>query len=170
MTTVATPTPTTSRRAGLSEFGVVGLLAGVGVLVLVETRSISTSLAAGNTLGPRTVPYVVGGMLLVVAVLLAVDIARGGRGEQETGEDVDLSHGTDWRVMLGLAGLVAGAGQLVPLVGFPAAGALLFFGASRLLGSRRLWLDLTVSIVLPVLAFLLFTEVLGIYLPLMGGE
>ena len=143
----------------------VGLLAGLGVLVIVEAGTISRGLGTLRTLGPRVVPYFVGRLLLVVAVLLAVDIMRGGRGEQESGEDIDLSHGTDWRTLGALVACVGGVGQLIPLIGFPAAGALMFFGCSRLLGCRRLGLDLLVSIVVPVVAFLLFTEVLGIYLP-----
>jgi putative tricarboxylic transport membrane protein len=158
--------PQPNRRAGYSEFGVVGLLAGLGVVVLIETQQISDSIGTVRTLSPRVVPYFVAAFLLVVAALLALDIARGGRGEQESGEDVDLSHGTEWRTLLGLAALVAGAGQLIPLIGFPAAGALLFFGTTRLLGSRRLVVDLVVSIVVPVVAFFVFTEALGIYLPI----
>ena len=160
-----TTTGPARQRAGLSEFGVVGLLAGLGVLVVVEAGTINESLASARTLGPRTVPYFVGGLLLVIAVLLALDIARGGRGEQEAGEDIDLSHGTDWLTLSGLVVLVAGVGQLIPVIGFPASGALLFFGVVRLLGGRKLWVDLLVSVVVPLLGFLLFTEVLGIYLP-----
>lgn len=158
--------PQPDRRAGYSEFGVVGLLAGLGVLVLIETQQISDSIGTMRTLSPRVVPYFVAAFLLVVAALLALDIARGGRGEQESGEDVDLSHGTEWHTLLGLAALVAGTGQLIPLIGFPAAGALLFFGTTRLLGSRRLVVDLVVSIVVPLVAFFVFTEALGIYLPI----
>ena len=158
-----------SRRAGLSEFGVVGLLAGLGVLVLVETQQISDGIGSVRTLSPRVVPYFVAVFLLLVAALLALDIVRGGRGEAEAGEDVDLSHGTEWRTLLGLAALVAASGQLIPLIGFPAAGALLFFGTTRLLGSRRLVTDLLVSIAVPLVAFLVFTEALGIYLPLAGA-
>jgi len=165
-----TESPGRPPRAGLSEFGVVGLLAGLGVLVLVETQKISEALTAGRTLGPRVAPYFVGGLLLVVAALLAIDILRGGRGEQESGEDVDLSHGTDWKTLLALAVVVVAAGQLIPLIGFPTAGALMFFLVSRLLGSRRLVLDMVVSVAISVLAFLLFTQALGIYLPTWGGE
>lgn len=160
--------PQPTRRADLSEFGVVGLLAGLGVLMLLETQQISSGIGTVRTLSPRVVPYFVAGFLLVVAALLALDIVRGGRGEQEAGEDVDLSHGTEWRTLLGLAALVAGSGQLIPLIGFPAAGALLFFGTTRILGSRRLVVDLVVSVTIPLVAFLVFTQALGIYLPLAG--
>ncbi len=161
--------PRSSRRAGLSEFAVVGLLAGLGVLVLVETQQISDGVGSMRALSPRVVPSFVAAFLLVIAALLALDIARGGRGEQESGEDVDLSHGTGWRTLLALAALVAASGQLIALIGFPAAGALLFFGTTRLLGSRRLLVDLTVSVAVPLVAFLVFTEGLGIYLPLAGA-
>ncbi|GAB3858322.1 tripartite tricarboxylate transporter TctB family protein [Nocardioides maradonensis] len=162
-------TTSAPQRAGYSEYGVVGLLAGLGTLVLLETPSIREPLVSHGTLSPRVMPYFVGALLLVVAALLAVDIFRGGHGEQEEGEDVDLSHGTDWKILLALAVLVAGCGQLVPLIGFPIAGAALFFGVARLLGSRRLVLDLVVAAVLSVTAYLLFTEFLGIALPLFGG-
>lgn len=154
-----------TQRAGLSEFGVAGLLAVLGVVVIYEASQVSTALARVGSLGPKTVPYIVGGLLLVVAVVLAVDIARGGRGAEEEGEDVDLSSGTDWRTLLTLIAIFAAAGQLIPIIGFPASGVLLFFGVSRVLGSRRLWLDVVVSLAVPLLAFFLFTQALGVYLP-----
>lgn len=156
-------------RADRSEYGVVGLLAGLGVLVLWQTQSISASLASEKTLGPRVAPYFVGGLLLVVAALLLIDLLRGGHGEQESGEDVDLSHGTDWKTLFVLAAVLIGAGQLIAFVGFPIAGALMFFGVTRMLGGHKLWLDIVVSIVVAFLASLLFIEVLGQSLPWFGG-
>lgn len=155
-------------RVDRSEYGVVGLLAGLGILVLVETHTISESLGSSRTLGPRVVPYFVGGFLLVVAVLLLVDLLRGGRGTPEAGEDVDLSHGTDWKMLVLLAAALAATGQLIPYVGFPIAGALMFFAVTRLLGGFKLWLDVVVSVVVSLAAFLLFTEVLGISMPWFG--
>lgn len=155
-------------RADRSEYGVVGLLAGLGALVLWETRSISESLASDKTLGPRVVPYFVGGLLLVVAVLLLVDLLRGGHGEPDSGEDVDLSHGTDWKTLLLLAAALAATGQLIPYLGFPLAGALMFFLVTRLLGGYRLWLDVVVSVAVSLAAHLLFTQVLGLSLPWFG--
>lgn len=152
-------------RSGLSEYLVVVVLAGLGGLVLFETRGVQEALAGNNPVGPRLAPYVVGSLLLVVAVLLAVDIARGGQGEAEGGEDVDLSLGTDWLTLGGAVLLFAACGLLIPHLGFPASGILLFFGAARLLGSRRLVRDVLVSVSVPLAAFLLFTQVLGVYLP-----
>lgn len=166
----ARPVDDARGRAGYSEFGVVGLLAGIGVLVLIETRQIRESLVGSHTLGPRVAPYVVGTLLLVIAAFLAIDIARGGHGEAELGEDVDLSHGTDWVTLVALAAVVGATGYLIPVLGFPAAGSLMLFGCTRLLGSRRVLLDVMVSVGLAVASYVLFTELLGIYLPLVGGE
>ena len=46
--------------------------------------------AVGPGRAPRPCRYIVGGLLLVCAVLLAVNVLRGGHGEAEEGEDVDL--------------------------------------------------------------------------------
>jgi putative tricarboxylic transport membrane protein len=151
--------------AGFSEYLVVLVLAGLGVLVLVEARGIHLALAGHNPVSPRAVPYVVGALLVVVAGLLAVDIARGGRGEAEAGEDVDLAVTTDWLTLGAAIVLFVACGQLIPVIGFPASGVALFFGMARLLGSRHLVRDLLVSVAIPVAAFLLFTQGLGVYLP-----
>lgn len=157
--------PPATRFRGWSEYGVAAILAVLGVVVLYEAGRVSTALARDGAIGPRTVPYAVGALLLLTAALLAVDIARGGRGAEEEGEDIDLSHGTEWVTLLALVALFAATGQLIPIIGFPASGVVLFFGVSRILGGRRLWRDLLVSIAVPVLAFLLFTQALGVYLP-----
>ncbi|HET9501687.1 MAG TPA: tripartite tricarboxylate transporter TctB family protein [Marmoricola sp.] len=154
-----------AQRAGLSEYVVVVVLAVMGVVVLVEAQGVHRALAGDNPVSPRAVPYVVGVLLLVVAVLLALDIARGGRGEAEAGEDVDLSHSTDWLTLAAAIVLFVACGQLIPVIGFPVSGVLLFFGMARLLGSRHLVRDVVVSLVVPVAAFLLFTQGLGVYLP-----
>ena len=72
-----------------------------------------------------------------MAVLLAIDLVRGGRGEQEGGEDVDLSHGSDWRTIGLLVGAFVANALLIERVGWPISGAILFFGTTYALGSRH---------------------------------
>lgn len=165
MTQSVQETDCTGQVAGRSEFAVAALLAVLGCLVLFEATRISEALAGSNPIGPKFIPFLVGGFLIITSILLAVDVARGGRGESEISEDIDLSRGSDWPTLLGLIALLAAAGQIIPIVGFPLAGIVLFFGTARLLGSRRIWLDLIVSVALPMIAFFLFTRVLGVYLP-----
>ncbi len=150
-----------------SELGVSVLLLLLGVLVLTDAVTMDVDLTQRGPVGPRTVPIAVGIGLLVIAVLLAVDVLRGGRGEAEAGEDVDLSEPADWRTVLLLVGVFLGAAVLIEPVGFPVAGALLFWGAAYALGSRHYDRDPLIAAVLSLLAYVVFNNLLGVPLP--GG-
>lgn len=175
---MTTPTDSANRpdepagRAGSwlrahSELGVCALLAVLGVLVLTDALTMDVDITQRGPVGPKTVPVVVGAGLLLVAALLAVDVLRGGRGQAEAGEDVDLSEPADWRTVLLLAGIFLGAAVLIEPLGFPAAGALLFWGAARALGSRRPARDPLIAAVLSLVTYILFNNLLGVPLP--GG-
>ncbi|MCT7355752.1 tripartite tricarboxylate transporter TctB family protein [Streptomyces sp. 15-116A] len=164
------PAEATGRRSWLrdhSELGVCALLLVLGVLVLTDALTMDVDIAQRGPVGPRTVPVVVGAGLLVVAALLAVDVLRGGRGQAETGEDVDLSEPADWRTVLLLAGVFLGAAVLIDPLGFPVAGALLFWGAAYALGSRRFDRDPLIAAVVSLVTYVVFNDLLGVPLP--GG-
>ncbi|GGZ46313.1 tripartite tricarboxylate transporter TctB family protein [Streptomyces bluensis] len=173
MTTQSTgtsPAPATERRSWLrdhSELGVCVLLLVLGVLVLTDALTMDVDIAQRGPVGPRTVPLVVGGGLLVIAALLAVDVLRGGRGQAESGEDVDLSEPADWRTVALLTGVFLGAAVLINPLGFPVAGALLFWGAAFALGSRRFDRDPLIAAVLSLATYAVFNNLLGVPLP--GG-
>jgi putative tricarboxylic transport membrane protein len=153
------------RLKGRSELGVSALLLVLGVVVLVDAARIPTDFTQRGPVGPAAVPVVVGVALVVLAVLLALDVLRGGHGEAETGEDVDLSHGSDWRTMLLLIGAFLANAVLIDRVGWPISGAVLFWGAAYALGSRHLLRDPLIAIVLSVVTYLVFARGLGIGLP-----
>jgi putative tricarboxylic transport membrane protein len=150
-----------------SELGVCVLLLALGVLVLTDALTMDVDITQRGPVGPKTVPIVVGVGLLVIAALLAVDVLRGGRGQVETGEDVDLSEPADWRTVLLLAGVFLGAAVLIEPLGFPVAGALLFWGAAFALGSRRVDRDPLIAAVLSLVTYVVFNNLLGVPLP--GG-
>ncbi|WP_079047254.1 tripartite tricarboxylate transporter TctB family protein [Streptomyces changanensis] len=159
-----------SRRAWLrdhSELGVGVLLLLLGVLVLTDALTMSVDIAQRGPVGPRTVPLVVGAGLVLVAVLLTVDVLRGGRGEAEGGEDVDLSEPGDARTVLLLVGVFLGNAVLIEPLGFPISGALLFWGSAYALGSRRTDRDPLVAAVLSLVTYVVFDHLLGVPLP--GG-
>ncbi|MBC9725426.1 tripartite tricarboxylate transporter TctB family protein [Streptomyces sp. TRM68367] len=159
-----------ARRSWLrerSELGVCVLLLALGVLVLTDALTMDVDIAQRGPVGPKTVPVVVGIGLLVVAALLAVDVLRGGRGQAESGEDVDLSEPADWRTVLLLAGVFLGAAVLIEPLGFPVAGALLFWGAAFTLGSRRTDRDALIAAALSLVTYVVFNNLLGVPLP--GG-
>ncbi|MEV6400878.1 tripartite tricarboxylate transporter TctB family protein [Streptomyces sp. NPDC051907] len=163
-------TTDTSRRSWLrehSELGVGLFLFAIGLLVLTDALTMDVDIAQRGPIGPRTVPVVVGAGLLVVAVLLAVDVLRGGRGEAEGGEDVDLSEPGDWRTVLLLAGVFLAFAVLIGPLGFPVAGALLFWGSAFALGSRHLDRDPLIAAALSLATYFVFDNLLGVPLP--GG-
>ncbi|MFF6778273.1 tripartite tricarboxylate transporter TctB family protein [Streptomyces sp. NPDC012637] len=168
--TTGTPAETGKRSSWLrehSELGVSLILLVLGVLVLTDALTMTVDIAQRGPVGPRTVPLVVGTGLLAVAVLLAVDVLRGGRGEAEGGEDIDLSEPSDTRTVLLLAGVFLGFAVLIGPLGFPVSGALLFWGSAHALGSRHHHRDPLIAAVLSLFTYLVFDNLLGVPLP--GG-
>jgi putative tricarboxylic transport membrane protein len=153
------------RLRGRSELGVCVLLAALGVLVLIDASRIPTDFTQRGPVGPAAVPVVVGVALLVIAVLLARDVLRGGHGESEMGEDIDLSHPSDWRTVLLLIAAFLANVVLIDRVGFPISGAVLFWGAAYALGSRHWLRDPLIALALSVITYLIFARGLGIGLP-----
>ncbi len=154
-----------SRLAGRSELGVALLLGVVGVVVLVDAAGIHAPYSQSDPVGPRTVPFIVAGLLLVCAAALAVNVLRGGHGEAEEGEDVDLTAPTEWRVVLPLVGAFVANVLLIDLLGWVISGALLFWGSSWALGSRHPVRDAVISLALSLATFYGFYLGLGIQLP-----
>ncbi|MBT2490334.1 tripartite tricarboxylate transporter TctB family protein [Streptomyces sp. ISL-96] len=168
--TTETGTPVPAPRSWLREYSEIGvsvLLLLLGVLVLTDALTMDVDITQRGPVGPRTVPVVVGIALLLVAVLLAVDVLRGGRGEAEGGEDIDLSEPSDWRTVLLLAGVFLANAVLIDPLGFPISGALLFWGSAYALGSRHYHRDPLIAAGLSLLTFFLFNNLLGVPLP--GG-
>ena len=152
-------------RSGLSELLVPVLLLAVGIAVLVDASGLEAGLGRSTAIGPKVIPYAIGGAMVVLAVWLAVDVLRGGRGEQEGGEDVDLSAGSDWRTLGLLFGAFVANIVLIERAGWPVSGAVLFFGSAYALGSRRIVRDVVLGLALSIGSWYLFVLGLGIELP-----
>jgi putative tricarboxylic transport membrane protein len=153
------------RTKGRSELGVAVLLLALGGLVLWDTSRISSGLAQTGPVGPKVVPTLIGAVLIVCAVFLAVDVLRGGRGEVEGGEDVDLAHPSDWRTVLLLVAAFLANVVLIDPVGWWFSGAVLFWGSTYALGSRRYVRDAVIAFALSFLTYYVFAAGLGIGLP-----
>jgi putative tricarboxylic transport membrane protein len=154
-----------SRLKGRSELGVAALLGAVGALVLIDAARLVVPYSQSDPVGPKTLPIIVGGLLLVCAVLLAVNVLRGGRGEAEAGEDVDLTHPSDWKTVLPLAGAFIANILLIDWAGWVISGTVLFWGSVWALGSRHYVRDGLISLALALLTFYGFYLGLGIALP-----
>ncbi len=150
---------------GRSELGVAAGLGVVAIVVAVDTANIRHTAVSSGVMGPQVMPAIIATGLALCAIALAVTVLRGGHGEQEEGEDIDLSQGAHWPTLLGLGGLILLTALLLETLGFVVASALLFFGSSLLLGSRRYVLSLLIGIALAVATFYGFVLGLGIPLP-----
>jgi len=153
-----------SAERGRAELGLAALVAALGVFVLVETTTIRAP-ATTNVIGPRFFPTGVGALLLVLAAWLAVDVLRGGHGEPEAEEDVDLSAPSDWRTLALLAAAFLGHALLVDRIGWVPAAVVLFWGSAFALGSRRYLRDAAVAVTLAVVVYVGFVRGLGVTLP-----
>ena len=153
-----------------SELGVSLLLLLTGLLVVVDSLLGTNASSDSDPLGPHAVPFVVGTLLLVLAVLLARDVLRGG-GEAPTmegaGEDVDLAVPADQRTVLVLAGVLVATAAVIPILGWPLAGMGLFWGATYALGSRSFPRDPLIAAGVSLATWIVFDALLGVDLP--GG-
>jgi putative tricarboxylic transport membrane protein len=158
------PTSAPMRTRNLSELLVALLLVALGAIVLVDAARLP-DVAQRGPVGPAAVPVVVGLMLLACAAFLAVNVLRGGHGEAEGGEDVELDAPTDWRTVVLLAAAFLANVALIDRAGWLISGALLFWGSAYALGSRRYVRDALIAFALSFLTYYLFGQGLGIDLP-----
>jgi len=154
-----------TRKVDRAQYGLAAVLAVVGVWTLVDARGLNVGF--GDPVGPRVFPYVVGGVMVVLAALLAVATSRGDVPEPEAGEDVDLTTRADWTTVAKLVGIMLLNLLLVNFLGWAISGALLFAGCAWALGSRTLLRDLIVGTVLSVSSWYFFWVVLDV--PLTPG-
>ncbi|QOD03913.1 tripartite tricarboxylate transporter TctB family protein [Pseudarthrobacter sp. BIM B-2242] len=154
-----------SRLKGRSELGVALLLGAAGALVIADAARIVTPYSQSDPVGPKTLPFIVGALLLVCAVLLAVNVIRGGQGEAEGGEDVDLTHPADWKTVLPLVAAFIANILLIDWAGWVISGSVLFWGSVWALGGRNYIRDGLISLALSLLTFYGFYLGLGINLP-----
>ena len=155
----------TTGLKGRAELGVALLLGAAGALVLWDAIGLVTPYSKSDPVGPKTVPYIVGALLIICAVLLAINVLRGGKGEAEGGEDVELGHPADWKTVLPLAGAFILNILLIDWAGWVISGTVLFWGSVLALGSRHYVRDGIISVALSLLTFYGFYLGLGIALP-----
>ncbi|MDC5698145.1 tripartite tricarboxylate transporter TctB family protein [Intrasporangium calvum] len=152
-------------RRDRAQYAVCAALAGLGVLLLVDAARIPHVTSSNDPLGPKPVPMVLGVLLIVVAIFYAIDVWRGGVGEAEAGEDVDLGTRADWKTV-GLLVVVFGVNAMViDTLGWVISGSLLFWGCAFALGNRHHVRGLAFGITLSLITFYAFAIGLGVNLP-----
>ena len=152
-------------RPDRAQYGVCAFLALVGALVIVDATRLRHAVTSNDPIGPKPVPIILGALLLLVAVVYAVDVARGGAGEAEAGEDIDPTTSVDWRTVVLLIGAFVLNLALIEPLGWVISGALLFWGSAYALGSRHHIRNLVIAAGLSLTTFYAFAIGLGVNLP-----
>jgi putative tricarboxylic transport membrane protein len=153
------------RTTDRAQYGLAAVLALVGLYTIIDARGLNVGF--GDPVGPRVFPYVIGSVMLLLAVLLAVATSRGDVPQAEEGEDVDLTSPPDWLTVAKLVAILVLNLLLVNVLGWAITGALLFAGCAWALGSRTLVRDVLVGAVLAVGSWYFFYVGLGV--PLAPG-
>ena len=165
------------RRTGLI---VPALMLVIGLALVVGTVTMRVPDTATSP-GPQVFPAIVAALVLIVAVLLAIDVLR--RPEAATveiaqpaapgdvddldldGEPVERRPTSNHRALLGALGtVVVFIAALTPL-GWLLAGAVLFWGIARALGSQRPVFDVFLALAISSIVQLAFSAGLGLNLP-----
>lgn len=152
------------RTAPVGELGFAGGVAVLGVFALVRAGSINEPLTAGS-MGPRVLPYMVGGALVLSGLAVVVAVLRGNRGEAEQGEDVAADEPTDWATVGLLVGLFLVHVFLIVPAGWPVAATVLFAGSAIVLGAKPWWRAVAIGLVLALGLQAAFAGGLGVSLP-----
>jgi putative tricarboxylic transport membrane protein len=152
-------------RVDKAQYLVRAVLVAVGGFLIYDALSLEAGFAKVDPVGPKFFPIAIGIILIVLAVILAVAIARGSVGEADAGEDVDPNSPGDWRTVGLLVGLFIATIVLVELLGWATTGTLMFAGAATILGNHHCIRNLVIGAVLAVGSFYAFYSGLGIPLP-----
>jgi putative tricarboxylic transport membrane protein len=159
-----TVTPAGARLVDKAQCGLAAFLAVVGAYVVYDATTLSDGFA-DQPVQPYAFPYVIGGVLLVLSVMLAIATARGDTPQAEEGEDVDLTQPSDWATVIKLGLVFLANILLIDWLGWAITGAFLFVGTAYVLGSRTLIRDIGVGVALSVGTWYGFYSGLGLAIP-----
>ncbi|WP_327589199.1 tripartite tricarboxylate transporter TctB family protein [Nonomuraea sp. NBC_00507] len=148
------------------ELGLAVVVLGLGVFVIAGTLDVSAA-ASQLGIGPRFFPMLVGGAMVLVGLFYVIDVLRGGHGDPEESEDVDVDAPADWRSVGLVSGIFLAFAALLNVLGWIIGASLLFFGLSLALGAEHKGRAAVVAVVMGIATYLLFVKGLGVTLP--GG-
>ncbi|MCA2222983.1 tripartite tricarboxylate transporter TctB family protein [Nonomuraea aurantiaca] len=154
------------RRRWRPELGLAVIVLALGVFVVLGTLDVSAA-ASQLGIGPRFFPMLVGCSMIAIGLFYVADVLRGGSGDPEESEDVDVDAPADWRSVGLVSGIFLAFTAVLNVLGWIIAASLLFFGLSVVLGAEHKLRAAGVGVALGIATYLLFVKGLGVSLP--GG-
>jgi putative tricarboxylic transport membrane protein len=153
-----------SKTAAKGELVFTSFLFVVAVTVLVDTAGMTKSTAVGFV-GPEVFAYMVGGLLLVLSGAQIIAVLRGERGTPEGVEGGVAVSDPNWKSFgILVLGVVLFA-LLMPIVGFPIMGAVLYFLVAKAIGAKHNVRTAIIAVLLSLTVFFAFNEGLKLQLP-----
>lgn len=153
-----------SKTAAKGELVFTSFLFVVAVTVLVDTAGMTKSNAVGFV-GPEVFAYMVGGLLLVLSGVQIIAVLRGERGTPEGVEGGVAVSDPNWKAFgILISGVVLFA-FLMPIIGFPIMGAVLYFLVAKAIGAKRTLRTAIIAVLLSASVFIAFNEGLQLQLP-----
>jgi putative tricarboxylic transport membrane protein len=153
-----------SKTAAKGELVFTSFLFVVAVTVLVDTAGMTKSNAVGFV-GPEVFAYMVGGLLLVLSGAQIIAVLRGERGTPEGVEGGVAVSDPNWKAFgLLVTGVVLFA-FLMPIIGFPIMGAVLYFLVAKAIGAKHNLRTAIIAVLLSASVFIAFNEGLQLQLP-----
>lgn len=142
-------------------------LAALGIFVVASTQEISAG-GGYSQVGPRAFPYLIGSGLLILGGILSWQAVSGGWRNVPMDEAHEEA---DWVAFALLSTAIILHMASIAWAGFVLASTFLFALIARGFGSRRIFRDIVIGLVLSTIAFFIFTRGLGLNLPsgLLGG-
>jgi putative tricarboxylic transport membrane protein len=153
-----------NKSAAKGELVFTSFLFVVAVVVLVDTAGMTKSNAVGFV-GPEVFAYIVGGLLLVLSGAQIIAVLRGERGTPEGVEGGVAVSDPNWKAFGLLAAALVLYSLLMPILGFPIMGAVLYFMVAKAIGAKHNLRTALISVLLSITIFFAFNEGLQLQLP-----
>lgn len=148
----------TGEKAGTADLAVLAIAIGLAVLGGVIAWSTASMGGGGaySRVGPTTFPYVIAGVLFVLALCTAVAAMRGSFPKREPEKAAPV---------LWIVGGLVGQMLLLKLAGFSIATGILFAATARGFGRGPLWMTFPIGVVLSFVVWFIFAKGLQLTLP-----
>ncbi|MBX3567165.1 MAG: tripartite tricarboxylate transporter TctB family protein [Rhizobiaceae bacterium] len=134
---------------------IAAILLLAGLAMAIATWSSGT-VAMSTPVGPKTVPFIIAGALVILGVLTAV---AGFRGDFPAREKQDIPP------MVWIVGGLAVQMLTMKTIGFSIATGLLFAATARGFGRGPLWQTVPIGIVFSFIVWIVFAKGLQLSLP-----
>lgn len=161
-----------SREAPWSDRAAALVVFALGIVLLVGAQDISDE--ATRSVGPRAFPLIIAVLTTAVGVVLIGQEAIRTRAERRTRlqEPSTTSNAGEsswikphWPAVAGIIASLIAYTLVMETIGYWQTTAVFFVAVCRILGSRRLWRDCLIAIVLALVIFYTFDQLLGVTLP-----